>query len=48
MSEHATGKIRLQKFLSEAGVAETPKVDIAVDPLEGTNIVSAGGTTPSS
>ncbi|MHB9059934.1 MAG: fructose-bisphosphatase class II, partial [Desulfobacteria bacterium] len=27
----------------EVGAAETPKVDIAVDPLEGTNIVSAGG-----
>ena len=27
----------------EVGASETPKVDIAVDPLEGTNIVSAGG-----
>ena len=27
----------------EVGAAETPQVDIAVDPLEGTNIVSAGG-----
>ena len=27
----------------EVGAAEIPKVDIAVDPLEGTNIVSAGG-----
>ncbi|MBP2678488.1 MAG: glpX [Deltaproteobacteria bacterium] len=27
----------------EVGGAESPKVDIAVDPLEGTNIVSAGG-----
>ena len=27
----------------EVGASESPKVDIAVDPLEGTNIVSAGG-----